>query len=41
MKRAMVLLLVACTVLAGCGRSGGGDTKHESEFKRKFLGEAQ
>jgi hypothetical protein len=41
MKRAMVVLLVVCTALAGCSRTGGGDGKHESEFKRKFLGEKQ
>ncbi len=38
-KCAVVLFAVACTVLAGCERSGGTDTHHEGEFKRKFLGE--
>ncbi|WP_268988323.1 hypothetical protein [Ralstonia solanacearum] len=38
-KYAAVLLAVACAVLAGCERSGGTDTHHEGEFKRKFLGE--
>lgn len=41
MKRAMVVLLVVCTALAGCSRSGNGDGKHEREFKRRFLGETQ
>ncbi|WP_276310970.1 hypothetical protein [Ralstonia pseudosolanacearum] len=40
-KRAMVLLVVACTLLTSCSRSGGDDAHHESEFKRKFLGEQQ
>ena len=37
----MVVLLVVCTALGGCSRAGNGDSKHESEFKRKFLGETQ
>ena len=41
MRRAMVVLLVVCTALGGCSPAGNGDSKHESEFKRKFLGETQ
>ena len=41
MRRAIVVLLVVCTALSGCGRAGNGDGKHEGEFKRKFLGETE
>ncbi|CAJ0807706.1 hypothetical protein LMG19083_04601 [Ralstonia psammae] len=41
MKRAVVVLLVVCTALTGCSRAGNGEGKHESEFKRRFLGETQ